>query len=210
MHRGYVDALWAVGVLPVLLAPPPAGADLARFIDGVSRCDALLLTGGGDVDPSAYGETPSAQLLDVDSARDHAELAAARFVIELGRSVLGICRGLQVLTVAVGGALHQDLAAAGYDGHWQEERQYEPVHAVIADRGTAAHRALAGATEVNSIHHQAVRDPGPLTPSAWSADGVIEAVEGDRVLGVQWHPERLADHDPRHLAPFAWLREVAA
>jgi putative glutamine amidotransferase len=115
------------------------------------------------------------------------------------------------MTVALRGTLHQDLAAAGYRGHWDEARQHEPVHAVYSDDGTAARSALAGATEVNSIHHQAVRDPGPqLRATAWSADGVIEAVEGIGVLGVQWHPERLADHDARHLAPFIWLLENAA
>jgi putative glutamine amidotransferase len=115
------------------------------------------------------------------------------------------------MTVALGGTLHQDLASAGYHGHWQEERQHEPVHAVHSDDNTAARQVLAGVTEVNSIHHQAVRDTGPqLRASAWSADGLIEAVEGGPALGVQWHPERLADHDPRHLAPFAWLCEAAA
>jgi putative glutamine amidotransferase len=80
------------------------------------------------------------------------------------------------------------------------------VHAVQADSGTLASRALAGAVEVNSIHHQAVGDPGPeLVATAWSADGVIEAVEGAGALGLQWHPERLLDFDRRHLAPFRWL-----
>jgi putative glutamine amidotransferase len=211
LHRGYVDALWAVGAMPVVLTPPPAGAGLTRFLDAVSRCDGLLLTGGGDVEPSAYGEPVVASLLDVDAARDHADIEAARCTVVSGRPLLGICRGLQVITVALRGTLHQDLTAAGYEGHWQEERQHEPVHTVHADHGTAARIALAGATEVNSIHHQAVRDPGPqLRATAWSDDGVIEAVEGDGVLGVQWHPERLADHDARHLAPFIWLLESAA
>jgi gamma-glutamyl-gamma-aminobutyrate hydrolase PuuD len=211
LHKGYIDALWAVGAMPVVLTPPPAGADLSRFLDALSRCDGLLLTGGGDVNPAAYGEQPTAPLLDVDSARDHAEIEAARVTVEAGRPLLGICRGLQVMTVALGGTLHQDLTAAGYCGHWDEERQHEPVHAVRSDGGTTARMALAGVTEVNSIHHQAVRDPGPeLLATAWSHDGVVEAVESRRALGVQWHPERLADHDARHLAPFAWLCEAAA
>jgi putative glutamine amidotransferase len=211
LHRGYVDALWSVGAMPVVLTPPPAGAALARFLEMVSECDALLLTGGGDVDPSAYGESVSAPLLDVDSARDHAEIEAACLTVAAGRPLLGICRGLQVMTVALRGTLHQDLATAGYGGHWDEERQHEPVHAVHSDAGTAARLALAGATAVNSIHHQAVRDPGPqLRATAWSDDGLIEAVEGSGALGVQWHPERLADHDARHLGPFIWLLESAA
>jgi putative glutamine amidotransferase len=197
--------------MPVVLTPPPAGAALARFLEMVSDCDALLLIGGGDVNPSAYGESAVARLLDVDSARDHAEIEAACLTVAAGRPLLGICRGLQVMTVALHGTLHQDLTAAGYPGHWEEERQHEPVHAVYSDDRTLARLALAGATEVNSIHHQAVRDPGPqLRATAWSEDGVIEAVEGSGVLGVQWHPERLANHDARHLAPFIWLLESAA
>ena len=100
----------------------------------------------------------------------------------------------------------QDLPNAGYPGHWDEERQHEPIHGVVADPGSLAHHALGGAARVNSIHHQAVATPGPqLRATAWGDDGVIEAIEGDGVLGVQWHPERLARTDDRHLAPFRWL-----
>jgi putative glutamine amidotransferase len=113
------------------------------------------------------------------------------------------------MAVAAGGTLHQDLPSAGYDGHWIREREYEPVHALTADAGTAASLALAGATKVNSIHHQAVLDAGDLHPTAWSDDGVIEAIEGQDALGVQWHPERLLDSDARHLAPFQWLVDRA-
>ncbi len=125
--------------------------------------------------------------------------------------MLGICRGIQVLAVAHGGTLHQDLAADGFTGHhWDEERQHEPVHVVEVVAGTATADALGGARVVNSIHHQAVKQCGSLTATAWSDDGVIEAVEGERVLGLQWHPERLCDREPCHLAPFEWLVGAAA
>ena len=127
-------------------------------------------------------------------------------MINRGVAVLGICRGIQLLAASVGGSLVADLPEAGHEGHWQEERQYEPVHAVEARSGSLAERALGGATVVNSIHHQAVLHPGPaLEATAWSPDGVIEAIEGPGILGVQWHPERLCADDRRHLAPFAWL-----
>jgi putative glutamine amidotransferase len=123
-----------------------------------------------------------------------------------GRRVLGICRGMQIMAVASGGTLHQHLPTAGFEHHWEESRQYEPVHEVIADAGSKAAFALGGTVKVNSIHHQAVRKAGEgLHATAWSDDGVIEAVEGDELLGVQWHPERLLDSDGRHLAPFRWL-----
>jgi putative glutamine amidotransferase len=208
VHRGYADAVWAIGAVPVVLTPPPDGGAgaIARYVGAVLSCDAVCATGGGDISPHLYGDEPEPGLMSVDAARDAAEVAAVRACVEAGVPVLGICRGIQLVAVALGGALHQDLARAGYDHHWEEERQHEPVHGVEADPGTAAATALAGARRVNSVHHQAVRRTGPsLRASAWSDDGVIEAVEGPGVLGVQWHPERLWACDQRHLAPFRWL-----
>ncbi|HZP31354.1 MAG TPA: gamma-glutamyl-gamma-aminobutyrate hydrolase family protein [Acidimicrobiia bacterium] len=203
LHRGYVDAVAATGAFPVVVA---AGlGDDGALLDLVTSADALIVTGGGDVDPAAYGEEPDARLMQVDQGRDRAEIAGVRAAHDAGRRVLGVCRGAQVLAVAFGGTLHQDLRAAGFDHHWEEERQYEPVHAVEAEPGSVAERVLAGSAKVNSIHHQAVRTPGSLRATAWSDDGVIEAVEGDGLLGVQWHPERLLSSDDRHLEPFRWL-----
>jgi putative glutamine amidotransferase len=205
LHRGYVDALCALGVTPMIV---PAGGACGPAVasDLLDDCDALIATGGGDLDPGTYGAAPSADLMEVDGARDDVDLWAVREFRDRGRPVLGICRGAQTVAVARGGALVQDLPATGVLGHWDEERQYQPVHAIEADPGTHAADALAGATDVNSIHHQAIADPGPeLHATAWSPDGVIEAVEGPGLLALQWHPERLLGHDPRHLAPFEWL-----
>jgi putative glutamine amidotransferase len=105
-----------------------------------------------------------------------------------------------------GGTLIHDLPEKGIDGHWDEQRQYEPVHAVQAEPGSDAALVLDGVERVNSIHHQAVADPGQtLRATAWSDDGVIEAVEAPGLLGLQWHPERMSARDPRHLAAFRWL-----
>jgi putative glutamine amidotransferase len=204
VHRGYVDALTAVGALPLLVAAGAGERDDA-LLDVVASADALLVSGGGDVDPATYGEAPGGTLMHVDAARDRVEIASVHAAVGAGRRVLGVCRGAQVLAVAFGGSLHQDLRTAGFHHHWEEERQYEPVHAVEAGPGTLAAAVLAGSDKVNSIHHQAVRTPGGLCITAWSDDGVVEAVEGDGVLGVQWHPERLFPSDTRHLAPFRWL-----
>ncbi len=211
LHRGYVDAVWAVGGVPLVFTPPPGEEDLDAFLSVVRHCDALLVSGGGDIDPRVYGETPAADLIDVDPARDRGEMAAVELFTALGRPVLGICRGSQLLAVALGGSLHQDLPRAGFAHHWDEDRQHEPVHTVTAQHASLAATALAGAERVNSIHHQAVRDPGPeLVVTAWSDDGVIEAIEADGLLGVQWHPERMVGGDARHLAPFVWLCGAAA
>jgi putative glutamine amidotransferase len=206
VHHGYVDALWASGATPVLLAPPPDLAAIDRYVEAALACDALCVTGGGDVDPTLYGATPEDGLMDVDPHRDAAEVAAVRAAVAAGHAVLGVCRGVQVVAVAFGGSLHQDLPRAGFIGHWAIEREYVPAHSLDVEPGSAALAALGGGAQVNSIHHQAVRDPGPdLTATAWSPDGVIEAVEAPGVLGVQWHPERLWPTDERHIAPFRWL-----
>lgn len=205
VFHGYVDAVWAAGAMPLLVPTAPladenACAALLHDVDG------LLVTGGGDVGPALYGGPDSAVVAEIDPDRDRIEAALVRAAVDEGRRVLGICRGIQLVAAALGGTLVQDLPQAGYEGHWEEERQFEPVHAIKVEPGSLAERAAAGAPEVNSIHHQAVADPGPfLRASAWSPDGVIEAVEADGVLGVQWHPERLLDYDARHLAPFKWL-----
>lgn len=208
VHRGYEDAIWACGGHPLLLLPTP-GEHLAHTLALAGQCDAFVLTGGGDVGPERYGGPTDGELQDLDSTRDDTELALVDLARALSRPVLGICRGIQLLAVAHGGSLVPDLPTAGHDGHWDEERQHEPVHGVRAEPGSRAERALAGRDRVNSIHHQAVADPGDLAATAHSHDGVIEAVEGPGVLGVQWHPERLLGWDLDHLAPFHWLVEEA-
>jgi putative glutamine amidotransferase len=190
----------------------PAGPDVdpGALIDLVSHCTAIIATGGGDVDPANYaGSAGSPELLmDVDPWRDTNEFAVVRHAMAQGKRVLGVCRGIQLLAVIDGGTLIFDLAEKGFDGHWEEERQYEPVHLVRAEPGSTAAQVLGPVEWVNSIHHQAVADPGQtLRATAWSDDGVIEAIEAPGLLGVQWHPERLANTDPRHLAPFAWVVE---
>jgi putative glutamine amidotransferase len=167
-----------------------------------------MVTGGGDVDPEHYSSTCGSPdlLMDVDLARDLAEIVAVQHATAHGKRVLGVCRGAQLLAVMGGGTLIHDLSEKGIDGHWDEERQYEPVHPVRAQAASAVAVVLGSVDVVNSIHHQAIADPGQtLRATAWCEDGVIEAVEGPGLLGVQWHPERLSGTDPRHLDPFRWL-----
>jgi putative glutamine amidotransferase len=207
-HRGYVASVTAAGGVPVVL---PAGSDVDPYAltTVVDSCRSIVVTGGGDVDPQHYGAAGSGSpdvLMEVDPKRDIAEIVVSQYAMAQGKRVLGVCRGAQLLAVMGGGTLIFDLAEKGLDGHWDEERQYEPVHAVEAEPGSLAARILGPVERVNSIHHQAIADPGQnLRATAWSPDGVIEAVEGPGLLGLQWHPERLTASDPRHLAPFAWV-----
>jgi putative glutamine amidotransferase len=201
--------LAGVGAVPVILAAGP-DVDHLALAALVDRCDALVATGGGDVDVDLYADAghagEAALLMEVDPARDIAEIALVQYARAQGKRVLGICRGAQLLAVMGGGTLIHDLPEKGIDGHWDEVHQYEPVHAVRAEPGSSVERVLANVDRVNSIHHQAVADPGQdLRATAWSDDGVIEAVEAPGLLGLQWHPERLSAGDPRHLAPFQWL-----
>lgn len=205
VHRGYVDAILAVGALPLLLPIGP-GVDPDPVMDAIAGCAGLVLSGGNDVDPRVYGHEHGRGEKDTDPERDAIEVAAVRAAMSAGQRVLGICRGIQLLAAALGGTLVGDLPAAGYLGHEDEEHEGEPVHGLAAETGSLAAHFLAGASEVNSIHHQAVATTGPvLTATAWSPDGVIEAVEAPEVVGIQWHPERMIASDPRHLASFRWV-----
>lgn len=167
----------------------------------LETCDALLLTGGVDVDPAQYGETDRHPTVEIDPARDTYELALARAALERDLPVLAICRGAQVLNVAAGGTLIQDLPSAVVTT--VEHTIDEPKDAIAHDVVVAAHSRLAGflrtsstapyRVAVNSRHHQAVRQPAPLfVVSATASDGVIEAIEKPDApfcIGVQWHPE---------------------
>lgn len=197
MNRSYPGAIAQAGGLPVLLPPMEDGAALTFY---ATMCDGLLLSGGDDVDPSAYGEAQSWHCGTVSPLRDAFELALCRRFLQLKKPILAICRGVQVLNVALGGTLHQDLATdlPGCLAHRQKQRSCYASHPVTL----AADSLLAGiysaeAVAVNSHHHQAVAEPGRgCIIVATAPDGVVEAIEVAGLpfcLGVQWHPERLYD-----------------
>ena len=171
------------------------GVEAAR--DAPERCDALLLPGGGDIHPRFYGQRVGGAK-NVDEALDGRELALFRQFFEAGRPVLGVCRGMQVVNVALGGTLRQHV-----EGHSQTDGK-DRLHAVCTD--DAVLRSLYGKRFlVNSAHHQAVELPGKgLRVIARADDGVSEAIrhENGRVWGVQWHPERLGDAGLRLLRHF--------
>lgn len=188
----YSRCLEEAGAHPLLIPPmdPAAATPLLGFLDG------LLLSGGGDVAPLYYGEEPAPGLGQVDPQRDALEIALVRAALLRGLPLLGICRGMQVLNVVLGGTLTQDLGKAGGLQHWQQAPRSRPSHTVEIMPGTCLERFLGeGFLAVNSFHHQAVAALAPgLKNAAAAPDGVIEALESldDRFLvGVQWHPESL-------------------
>lgn len=208
LHRGYVDAIWAAGGIPSVVAGAPDDADVACQL--LSGFDGLLITGGGDISPSEYGSEVSANLMDVDPDRDSFELTIFREARAADLPILGICRGVQLIAVGSGGRLTQDLVSAGFANHWHEKSQGEPVHEVRTAPGSLAEHVVGSVIAVNSIHHQAVAEVGEgCWISGRSPDGVAETLEGRHILGVQWHPERMLTRDSRNLRAFSWLVEAA-
>jgi putative glutamine amidotransferase len=211
LHRGYTDALTRLGHQPLLLPPDLAQTDdvesAAKELLGLG--DALLLTGGGDVDPAAYGRgTTSSRIYGVDRSRDELETALVVVARRQGMRVLAICRGIQILNVALGGTLIADLEESGYENHSLTEREYDYAHPITIEPSSTLANVLPGVAMANSLHHQAIEEPAPdLEVVARSPDGVIEAVEAEGVLGVQWHPERLIDSEPIQLNLFRWLTD---
>jgi len=195
VNTAYVRALTANGLVPVLV-PPLVDPDAA--CGALDRVQGLVLTGGEDVAPARYGALPHPKLGETDPARDAVELALIAGAGRRRLPILAICRGLQILNVALGGTLYQDLGSerVGPIDHTDPHSR----HGVRVEPTTLLHDTL-GTLEasVNSRHHQAIRDLAPgLRASAWAADGVVEGVERrDRAepwtLAVQWHPEDDSD-----------------
>ncbi len=181
------------GALPVML---PLTGEEAALAGLVSRCDGILLTGGQDVDPALYGEEKLPACGRPVPARDEMELLLTRLALAQDKPLLGICRGIQLLNVALGGSLYQDLPTQHYSqvGHEQKPPYDRPAHTVSVLRGTPL-AALLGKKElaVTSRHHQAVKAlAAPLEAMAYSPDGLVEAAwMPDRrfVWAFQWHPE---------------------
>lgn len=180
--------------------------------------DALLLTGGGDVDPALYGDAPDPHTNFVNRERDESEIALVRCFLDNGKPVFGICRGIQVLNVALGGRLIQHLpdcpASRGAEGHVQVDGR-DVRHPVLLVQESRLAAALGMELEVNSAHHQAL-DPAAvgegLRVAARSPAGVIEAIESDTlpVLAVQWHPERMPPEHPASRRLLQLLVQMAA
>jgi len=207
----YVEAVEAAGGLPILL---PHAAGLAT--EQLALLDGLVLSGGAfDIPPELYGEARRPACGRLDPERTAAELALLRGALASGLPVLGICGGMQLMAVAAGGTLYQDLPAdAGLLGHEQPAPKDAPSHEVEVAPGTRLAALVgAGALAVNSTHHQAVRTLGAgLVASAVGPDGLVEAIERAGpafALGVQWHPEAALRHEPRHLAIYRGLVAAA-
>ena len=196
VNAAYIHSISKAGGVPILLTPPigPEGAGLA-----LGPLDGLVLTGGHDLDPQWYDAHPSPALGPVDPNRDEFELALFHAARDRDLPILGICRGLQLVNVAMGGTLYQDLPSEQPGGihHDSVVPRDARTHSISITAGSRLHNAL-GTHELvtNSFHHQAIRDlAAGLVVTAHADDGVIEGVEGSTnegwLLAVQWHPEEM-------------------
>jgi putative glutamine amidotransferase len=230
LKQAYADAVLAAGGLPIVL---PYSEDESAPLEAVALCDAVVITGGAfDIPPELYKASKHRKLGALKPTRTQYEQRVLRAALDEGLPVLGICGGMQLLAVELGGTLWQDIRAElpqAFD-HEQKHDPRDPAHPARIEPGTLLAEIVGAlAIEVNSTHHQAVRDPGRARVSALSPDGVIEAIElspdalpapheGARraarrpqarrfAVGVQWHPELLATAE--HLALYKALVKAA-
>jgi len=208
LREYYVDSISQAGGIPLIL---PASSLADHYEDYFKLCDGLLFSGGGDVDPYLFGQAAGIDLGEVNPRRDAFEIQLAQMALSTGKPALGICRGCQILNIAAGGTIIQDIRS-GYLHDQKAPREY-PIHDILIESNSLLASIMqTGSIRVNSFHHQAVDKAGEnLKISAYAQDGIAEAVEDPErlfYLGVQWHPECMTDKNARRL--FAALVEKSS
>lgn len=202
----HVRSVEAAGGIPVIL-PIQKTENLEALLNSI---DGLLLAGGADINPALYGESPHIALGAVEEERDHFEYYLTKAAMQSDIPILGICRGVQMLNVAAGGTLYQDLPSqlgTEYFHAHTQFRKWQPTHTVKLLEGSRVQQAFER-TElaVNSLHHQAIKQVAPgFQVTAQSADGIVEAIESRThayVVGVQWHPEMMVEKVEEQLQLF--------
>lgn len=212
----YSQAITAAGGIPVLIPLGLSEDDLRAVLE---RVDGLLLPGGGDINPARYNGRAHPTVGEVDEERDRVELFMARTAVSDQKPLLAICRGHQVLNVALGGTLWEDVDSmlpnsVRHNFNLTHPRTHLPHEVQLAPGSRLAHILGRERTPVNSLHHQGVRDLAPeLAATGWSADGLVEGCEAPGhpfAVSVQWHPENLIHNDPAMLNLFTALTAAAA
>ncbi|WP_033149157.1 membrane dipeptidase [Prevotella sp. P6B1] len=203
LGRGYYQSVVEAGGVPVVIPPV---ADKHVIVNTLEHIDALILSGGGDINPLWAGEDPSPKLHGINQERDLPELLIARLAYNRQIPMLGICRGIQTLATALGGKVRQDISDVATVKHSQDADRSEATHRVKIEQDSVLYSIYGHENlMVNSFHHQAVSEAGDkFKVVAKSADGIVEAMESSEfksILGVQWHPECMADGLPL----FQWL-----
>lgn len=209
--QDYIDAVCLAGGVPVIIPILTDSLSLAAILDKV---DGVLMIGGEDVDPAFYGEAALPQMGEINAPRDTFDLMLARMTASSHKPLLGICRGIQAINVALGGTLWQDIPSQIPESPIQHrsKNDEDPFHdAYIKEGSKLAELTVTGLRRINTYHHQAVKGVAPgFIVTATATDGVVEAMEcfrnGYRIIGVQFHPEKMiAEGDYRFLPLFEWL-----
>lgn len=220
MGRSYVEELRKVGAVPWVIPLIPGDPETLQEI--FDRLDGVFITGGVDVDPSQYGESKTTLCGTTDPDRDAVEIALLRHAADRHLPVLAVCRGIQILNVAHGGTLYQDVAAQVpaalkhdfFPTPERPSRQYL-AHDITVKAGSRLGGILGDpVVPVNSMHHQAIKELAPgFAPTAFAPDGIIEGIEGtgdQYLIAVQWHPEELTDTQPGMKRLFTTFVDAAA
>lgn len=199
MNDAYIRAVERANGIPTIL--PVSNPDYASNI--AKRLDGFIFSGGCDISPYYYNEEPRCEIREMAPERDEFEFALLKEVLLQGKPILGICRGAQLLNILLGGTLYQD---SSYNEefnlqHFQQSEPILPIHGIETKKGSFIHSIVGDKFNVNSIHHQMIKDIGEgLEITAWSSDGAIEAIEKkneDFVIGLQWHPEIMSKNNTK-------------
>ena len=204
LGNSYVVSIEKTGGTPLILPYYIHPSDMDTYLE---ICDGFLFSGGIDIAPSYYNEEPHLKLGETNDSLDEAQITFMKKVLDRGKPVLGICRGHQVLTVASGGTLYQDLSE--YEGtyikHFQETSTGDTSHKIFFEPDTILHDLFGDWTYGNSYHHQATKDVGPdVKIIAYSEDHIVEAIQVTSqkfALGIQWHPEAMFAHGNESMRP---------
>ncbi|NYE56585.1 gamma-glutamyl-gamma-aminobutyrate hydrolase family protein [Carboxydothermus ferrireducens] len=201
IRQSYVQKILKAGAKPFFILPEHDLAGVFKVITGV------LIPGGGDIAPELFGEEPRPEIRSYSRQKDLFEINLIKEAHKHALPILGICRGMQLIGVAFGAGMYQDLFTEreGVLAHEQKAPPQEPTHLItLSPEGRLREIFGAARVRVNSFHHQALKNAGTfLSVEAVAEDGVIEAISGPKILGVQWHPELLESHD----GLFFWLIE---
>ena len=193
----YIQAIKSVGGLPIVLPLVKSKTVIQNYLE---LCDGFLFCGGGDITPLLFGQEPATNVGKTDITLDLFQIRLMKTILETDKPMLAICRGMQVLNVACGGTIYQDIELIDFEtiNHMQNSISRRDIsHKVIFEPGTKTHKILGNFAYTNSFHHQSVDRLGKgLTVSGFTGDAIVEAIEMPShtfVLGVQWHPENMLD-----------------
>jgi len=205
INNSYINAVQKSGGTPLIIPVSTNEDNIRRQIE---LLDGIIISGGLDINPILYNEEPINEMGCFHPDIDEFDLISIKIGLELKKPILGICRGIQILNVALGGTLYQDISdiKGSYIKHTQETKPYIGTHSVKVNEDSILSEPLGTELLVNSYHHQSLKDVAKgLVPIAYSKDGVIEAVQMENekfVVGIQWHPELMVDNDEKMLNLF--------